>query len=229
MNVRDVMTPAPATVGPDAPLKDVAQLLMERRISGVPVVDEAGAVLGVISEGDFLLKEAQGAEQHRTLWARLWGRQEHEDLEVATCARDLMTSPAVTIEAGMSLSSAAALMASRKINRLPVVEGGRLVGILTRADVVRSFVRSDEELLADVGEAIRALPGVGVTGVRDGVAVLTGVVADPEMAASLREAVHAIDGILAIDDSGITWPEPREVSETAAWRAREDFRDDYQA
>jgi len=229
MIVRDAMTSAPATVGPDAPLKDVAELLMARRISGVPVVDEAGAVLGVISEGDFLLKEAEGAEEHRTLWARLRGRQHHEDIAVATTARELMTSPAVTIDAGQSLHSAAALMASRKVNRLPVVEGGKLVGIITRADVLRSFIRPDHELEEAVREALRAATEVSVLEVRDGVAVLAGTVTDADIAASLREAVVAIDGIVAVDESRVTWPDRRQESQSEGWAARQDYRDDFTA
>ena len=229
MIVRDAMTSAPTAVGPDAPLKEVAELLIEKRISGLPVVDEAGVVLGVISEGDFLLKEAEGAEEHRTLWARLRGRQHHEDIAVATTAGELMTSPAVTIDAGQSLHTAAALMASRKVNRLPVVEGGKLVGIITRADVLLSFIRPDAELEAAAREALRAAIEVQVVEVRDGVAVLEGTVPDAEMAASVREAVVAIDGIVAVDTQRVVWPEGRQESQSEGWAARQDYRDDFTA
>lgn len=224
MNVRDVMTAPAASVGPETPLKDVARLLIDRGISGVPVVDASGAVLGVISEGDFLLKEAQGAGDHRTLWSRLRGRQDADDIAVATTAGELMTAPALTIDAGRSLHAAAALMARRQVNRLPVVEDGRLAGIVTRADVLRAYVRSDAELLTQVAEDLRAV-GTVQASVQDGVATLQGTVPDAEMAATVREIVGAIDGIVAVEDAGVVWPEAAAVSESSAWRAREDYRE----
>ncbi len=200
MNVRDVMTAPAASVSPETPLKEVARLLIDRGISGLPVVAASGEVLGVISEGDFLLKEAQGSRDHLTLWSRLRGRQDAEDLAVATTAGELMTTPALTIDGGRSLHAAASLMAHRKVNRLPVTEDGRLVGILTRADVVRAFVRTDAELLAALGEALRAVGGVQAS-VQDGVATLHGTVSDAAMAASVRAIAGSVDGIVAVEDA----------------------------
>ena len=224
MNVRDVMTAPAASVGPETPLKEVARLLIDPGISGVPVVDGSGAVLGVISEGDFLLKEAHGSTDHRTLWSRLRGRQEADDIAVATTAGDLMTAPALTVDAGRSLHAAAALMATRDVNRLPVVDDGRLVGIVTRADVLRAYVRTDAELLAEIADALRAMGSVQAS-VQDGVATLHGTVADAAMAATVREIVGAIDGIVAVEDADVVWPEAAAVSESSAWRAREDYRE----
>lgn len=225
MKVRDVMTTGVAAVTPDTPLKDVARLLVERRISGVPVVDADGVVLGVVSEGDFLLKEARGGTGHRTFWSRLLGREPHADLELATTAGDLMTSPAITIEASRSLHAAAAVMARRKVNRLPVVEAGRLVGIVTRADVVRAFVRSDAELADAAWQAIHAVDGLRVASVREGVVVLEGTVPNRAIAESAREAVAMIDGVVRVDDEGVAWPEPPPENEEQRWAARQDYRD----
>ncbi len=225
MHVRDAMTTDVATVAPHTPLKDVARILVERRISGVPVVDAEGTVLGVVSEGDFLLKEAQGTAEPRRPWSRLRGREHAAGIALATTAGDLMTSPAVTIDAGRSLHAAAALMASRKVNRLPVVDGGRLVGILTRADIVRAFVRTDEDLAREAWEAIHAVDGLRVGEVRDGVVVLEGVVSGPEVAESAREAVAAIDGVVSVDDLGVAWPEPAAAHESDRWAARQDYRE----
>ena len=153
--VRDVMTTPVFSVTPSMPLKDVARILVDHRISGVPVVDDAGTVVGVVSEADFLLKEGG----HEIARRRRFGRFLGEDREATTrhnklgavTAGEAMTSPATTIEADRSTTAAATLMVDLDVNRLPVVEAGKLVGIVSRADLVRAFVRSDEQL----AEAIR--------------------------------------------------------------------------
>ena len=127
MLVRDVMCAPVVSVRPEMPLKEVARLFIERRISGVPVVDAAGTVLGVISEADFLVKErARHQEQeHHGLMGFLGADDAsvaaHAKVEAAT-AGAAMSSPAVTVCSDCSLREAAALMVDGQINRLPVVE-----------------------------------------------------------------------------------------------------------
>ena len=143
LKVRDVMARSVVTVDPTTPLKDVAGSLVDNRISGVPVVDSLGTVLGVVSEADLLVKE-QGAEaiRHRRL-VRFFGDSSESRAQLAKLAAvtagEAMTAPAVTLGSARPISEAAALMTARKINRLPVVDGGRLVGIVTRADLVRAY------------------------------------------------------------------------------------------
>jgi CBS-domain-containing membrane protein len=145
VKVRDVMTSEVATVPFGTTLKEVARILAERRISGVPVVDESGAVLGVVSEADIVRVEA-GEEARGGLLAGLLADRRPARLEACTAA-DAMTSPAVTARPEQDVAEAARLMTEREVNRLPVVErDGSLVGIVTRADLVRAFVRSDEEI-----------------------------------------------------------------------------------
>lgn len=223
MLVRDVMTRGCVSVTPETPLKEVAALLVAHRISGVPVVDAAGAVVGVVSEGDFLRKEAaEPAPRHA--WTRLLGGEEAPDAAVATTAGDLMSRPALTIEGGRTLASAAGLMATRGVNRLPVLEDGRLVGIVTRADVVRAYVRSDADLLRAAAHAVHAVDGLRVVEVREGVAVLSGTVADEALAVAVRAVVAGIDGMVAVDDRQVSWT-PRDAElEEARWHgAREDL------
>ncbi|HEX5147769.1 MAG TPA: CBS domain-containing protein, partial [Candidatus Limnocylindrales bacterium] len=132
MTVRDVMTRSVLSVRPTTPLKDVAQLLLDRRISGVPVVDDEGAVLGVVSEADFLMKE-QGPQAvgHRRL---AWILGESADTRSrrsklgAVNAGQAMTAPAITVSPACRIADAAAIMTSRRVNRLPVVDDGLLVG-----------------------------------------------------------------------------------------------------
>jgi CBS domain-containing protein len=227
--VRDVMTRSVLSVAPGTPLKEVANLLIEHRISGLPVVDDQGSVLGVVSEGDLLVKERQPAAVRRRPLARLFGdsaetRQLLAKAEART-AGDAMTSPAITIAADRPVGAAASLMIERKVNRLPVVEGGKLVGIVTRADVVRTFSRSDE----DLAEAIRSEvlvrsmwvdPAAFTVTVTDGVARITGNVGRRSTAAMVERMAYLVPGIVdvsadiswTVDDRDIEAPGPDYLS-----------------
>jgi len=207
MRIRDVMTSDVCTVRPETPLKEVAQLLVDRRVSGVPVVDADGRVLGVVSEGDFLAREAGAAERPRgPLW---WHWAASPDKAAhrmnATTAGAAMTAPAVTISPDRSLIEAAAIMARSAINRLPVVEEGRLVGIVSRADVVRAFARTDAELLEVLRNGLRAVDGLHVVSVQNGTVLLTGSVASETLARTARHIAESIEGIVAVDDSEVSW------------------------
>jgi CBS domain-containing protein len=241
MKVRDVMTAPVFSVAPDAPLKEVARLLMERRISGVPVADEAGKVLGIVSEADFVIKE-RGAPRPRGRHPLSWlfgdDRRDADAAKVsATTAGQAMTQPAVTISADSSLREAAALMVEKHVNRLPVVDDDRLVGIVTRADMVGAFVRPDDELASVIAdEVVRDTmwlePGEVSVSVNEGVVALRGTVDRRSTAQILRKLAAQVDGVVRVDDDGLSWelddrdmqaaPE-RGVPETtaASLRARE--------
>src|SRR5690242_1522385 len=149
MRVRDVMTTDVTTVAPDTDLRDVAALLVQQRISGVPVV-EGERVLGVVSERDILFKERPSTGLHRGALAWLMDEGDLMLKIEATTAYLAMTSPPVTIGPEHNVADAAALMLEERISRLPVVEGGRLVGIVTRHDLVRAFARADEEIWQEI-------------------------------------------------------------------------------
>jgi CBS domain-containing protein len=153
MRVANVMTTEVLTVRPETTLKEVAELLSSRGISGMPVVDEAGNVLGVVSEADVLAKERR--PRRATGIDRLLGREPLDPKMLARTAGEAMTSPAVTIDASRRVDAAAALMLDHGVNRLPVVDsGGLLVGIVTRADLVRAFVHTDEEIAREIREDV---------------------------------------------------------------------------
>ncbi len=191
MLVRDIMTTPVVTVRPETPLKEVARLLVERRISGVPVVDADGRVLGVVSEADFLVREAGEARSPRhLLWWFVAPRETVQSARLrSTTAGGAMTSPAITIGPDRPLSEAAALMARSKVNRLPVVEAGQLVGIVSRADIVRAFARSDEVLFEIVRDTLRAVDGLRVVSVRDGIVILAGTVKHEALARTARRGL----------------------------------------
>jgi CBS domain-containing protein len=210
MKIRDAMTSEVATVTGDSPLKEVARLLVERRISGVPVVDADGTLRGVVSEADFVAKEAGGADREGRHWLRwlLSGEPEHHRrtmLEART-AGEAMTSPAITADPERPLSEAARRMDEHRINRLPVVEEGRLVGIVTRADVVRAYARTDEDLRAMAAAALRAVDGVRVDAVTEGVVALSGTAPSKGVAVAVRQVIQHIDGVVAVDDRQLSWP-----------------------
>ena len=208
MKIADVMTHPVVTVRRDAPLKDVARLLIEHGISGVPVADADGAVVGVVSEADFLVKGQGAAEiRHRPL-ARLLGEssETRHQLEVvaARTAEEAMSAPAVTIEPGRPIHEAAAIMTSRRINRLPVVDDGRLVGIVTRADLLRAYLRTDEELADtirnDVLLRILWLDPAGFdVNVHNGEAVISGRVERRSTSEIIEETVRMVPGIVSLD------------------------------
>jgi CBS domain-containing protein len=98
-------------------------------------------------------------------------------------------------------------MVQGSINRLPVVDDGRLVGIISRADIVRVFARTDEEIRDQVAFALRAVDGLMVADVRDGVVRLSGTVASEALALTIRSIVQQLDGVVAVDDQDLTWRE----------------------
>ena len=156
MKIEKLMSESAIAVGPDTPLREVAVLLAEHRISGLPVVGERLQVLGVVSEADILLKEQGPGAQHGRIvgWLLAGGRADAAKLSART-AGEAMTSPAITIGRGAQVSAAARLMTENGIKRLPVVDGnGTLIGIVTRADLVRAFARPDAEIEHEIREDV---------------------------------------------------------------------------
>ena len=211
MKVKDVMTSEVVSVEPQTSLKDVARLLIERRVSGVPVVENDGTVVGVVSEGDILVKER---EQHGppSLLGHLldWDAAERAK-RGATDASDAMTAPAVTIRPTRPVHEAAALMLDRSVNRLPVVdEHRRLVGIVTRADLVRAFARTDEEIEREIREDVLkrtlwASPDHFTIDVDDGEVTIEGRTTDAESAQVLTRLVERVPGVVQVS-SRVDWP-----------------------
>jgi CBS-domain-containing membrane protein len=154
MRVAEVMTTEVLTVKPDTSLKQVAELLTRCGISGLPVVDAEGQVIGVVSEADIILKERR--RRKPGFWRRVFGGDEPLSAKAsARTAGEAMTSPAVTVTADRRIDAAAALMLDRQVNRLPVLDrAGKLAGIVTRADLVRAFVHTDEEIVREIREEV---------------------------------------------------------------------------
>lgn len=143
-------------VAPETPLKEVASLLVEHRISGVPVVDESRRVMGIVSEADIVLQEHATMPRSRLLDWLLGGGVFDSDKLAARTAGEAMSSPPITIGAEKEVFQAARLLTGQMVKRLPVVDADEaLVGILTRSDLVKAFARSDDELAREIEDLMR--------------------------------------------------------------------------
>ena len=210
MRVRDVMTEKVFTTTADTPLKVVAKQMLEYGISGLPVVD-GDSVVGVVSETDVLFKERAAPERKGVVdWLVHYAEDPPRAKLDARTVGEAMSFPAVTIGPGRSVSDAAALMLDLRVDRLPVVEGGRLVGIVTRADLVRAFTRSDEEIEREIREdgIVRRL-WMGSEPVEiqvvHGAVTLAGRVDTPEIAEAIVAFAERTPGVVSVD-SKLTWP-----------------------
>jgi CBS domain-containing protein len=213
MKVEDLMTREVRTVGLDASLKDVAALLAEHRIGGVPVVDEALRPLGVITKADIVLKELADPPPVKR---GLFGRKTDDGAEAKVAARtagEAMTAPAVTISPAMPVASAAAWMVESGINRLPVVQRDAVVGIITRHDLVRVFARSDAEIEREIRDdalAGTAWPDSIQIMVSDGEVTLRGQADSIGEAEMLPLQVRHVLGVVAVDAELQAWDASRE-------------------
>ncbi|MFI5960073.1 CBS domain-containing protein [Cryptosporangium sp. NPDC051539] len=189
--VRDVMTTPVVTVDLDTPAKTIAQVLQQRRINAVPVVDRRHAVAGVVSEGDLLAKlaHADGEPVSRRRGAKAR----------ASVARELMSKPAVTVLPDATIVEAAKLMERRHVKTLPVVDGvGELVGIVTPGDVVAALRRPDQEIHREIVHKVfgkSAPPDLSVE-VDDGVVTLRGQFDRLSSTVVLAGLVKRVDGVV---------------------------------
>ncbi|MFE0632578.1 CBS domain-containing protein [Streptomyces sp. NPDC058864] len=203
-NVGDLMTRAVVSVRPDAPFKEIAKLLAEHDITAVPVVDEGGRPVGVVSEADLLRKEAGQPDPGGLLPAR-HPRPGERSRVAATTAEGLMSSPPVVARPQWSVVEAARVMERRGVKRLPVVdEAGRLVGVVSRADLLRVFLRRDrairEEITGDLlVKTLGLAPSAVTVQVADGKVVLDGVVDRRSLVPVVTELCRGVDGVVKVE------------------------------
>jgi CBS domain-containing protein len=161
MNARDVMNCAVVAVKPDTPINDIAKTLREHRISAVPVIDEADSPLGMVSEGDLIGRDDADREARRDWWLTLLAEGEALNPEFLASvhspdrrARDVMV---VTVGEETAIDEVARLLTAHRIKRVPVLRDGRIVGIVSRADLVRALAESKMQLTGDGGRKGRTL------------------------------------------------------------------------
>jgi CBS domain-containing protein len=200
--VCDVMTAPALSVTGHTTYKQVARLLSEHRLSALPVLSRSGRVIGVVSEADMLHKQ----ERHHSAQPGGMSWRLHRKAAAKAEARNagqLMTSPAVTIHPDAPVGSAARLLNSHHLRRLPVVDpDGRLLGIVSRRDLLSVFLRPDEEIAAEVLAALTdvllADPAAVRVRVGQGVVSLSGQVAETGQIAMATDLISAIDGVVAV-------------------------------
>ncbi|MEV5837620.1 CBS domain-containing protein [Nocardia sp. NPDC052112] len=223
--VADVMTRDVVTVPMEAPFRQAVRILAERGVSGAPLVDANGYVVGIVTEGDLLGKQARvGDAAQASTWRRLWRKLVDHGATPQTAA-DFMSTPVITVQPGARLTTAAALLARHNIKRAPVVDtDGGLHGIISRKDLLSVYLRTDAELADEIRAEVltRAMwvPPTDVTvEVSDGVATLRGKVERQSMIEVITALTTAVDGVVDVrnqlvadtDDTHIPPPPPENV------------------
>jgi CBS domain-containing protein len=203
--VDDVMTRTVVVVSERAPYKEIVRLMEDHRVSALPVITESGRVVGIVSEADLLLKEEYPPLEPGR--APLVRRHRAERAKAsASVAEDLMTREVITIRPSASLTEAARVMHRHGVKRLPVVgPEAEIVGIVSRRDLLKVFLRDDAEILLEVRD--RVLGDVLVLGpsavramVHEGTVYLDGTVEQRSLIPIIVRLVHAVDGVVAVDE-----------------------------
>jgi CBS domain-containing protein len=156
---REIMTSPVITVSPDTPFGNMVEIMLQHKISGLPVVDEGGRLVGIVTEADLLLKEEEPRAQPALIpWhgssLRLERIRDRHRKAAGTTAGVLMTENVISATEDATAHQLAHLMLARDVNRIPIVRDGRVVGIVTRADILKVFTRGDQALLKAVREAL---------------------------------------------------------------------------
>ncbi len=225
MQARDLMTTAVVTASPETPVREIASLLLSHRISAVPVVDTANRVLGIVSEGDLMRRAETGTEWHRSWWLSLTAGADDLAREYVKShgrrADDVMTREVITIAEDMPAGEIAGLLERRRIKRVPVVRDGHLVGIVSRADLLRGLAAqpprpeaqssADDrairaQLLGELRTSRWASPALINVIVQDGAVHLWGLVRTEEEHQALRVAASNVTGVRAVEDHLVRLP-----------------------
>jgi CBS domain-containing protein len=221
----EVMTRKIVSIGPSAPIREAIRLMLDNKVSGLPVVDVNGKLVGILTEGDLLHRSEIATEKHHWRWLEFVlgpGRRASEYVRShGRVVDEVMTREVVTVAADTPLADIVALMEHHRVKRLPVIDDGALVGIVSRADLLAALGRaldalkspaaSDEDIHAQVlAELAKAdwAPRDGLTvTVADGVVELAGVVFDEHERQALRVAAENVPGVKGIVDR-LVWVEP---------------------
>jgi CBS domain-containing protein len=218
MQAKDIMSSPVVTVTPDASVADVAALLLEKRISGVPVVDSAGQIAGIISEGDLLRRVETDTERHRPHWLEmLLGRSGDAGSFIKSHASrvgDVMSHDVIASYPEASLREIAELMERHGIKRVPIVDGGRLVGIVSRANLVQGLLADrskpaagstgDDQIRDKLTDLLRGQAWIDLNRINivvsGGIVQLWGTVIDDEQRRALTVAAESIAGVRSVED-----------------------------
>jgi CBS domain-containing protein len=224
MKAQDIMTTGVVSVGPDATVNAIIRLMIDHHISGVPVVDADGTVLGVVSEGDLVRRREIGTAKRYSWWLDLISdpatRAQEYIKSHAAAARDLMTAPAITVTEAATISEIADVLERNHIKRVPVVRGNKIVGIVSRANIVQLLAAakrlevpvgaSDLTIRKRVQETLDKQPWSGVrttnVTVSNGVVELWGVVSSEAERTASRVAAENTAGVKRVEDKRVVRP-----------------------
>ena len=229
MNAADIMTQPVVTVTPATKIAEAARLMLQHRISGLPVVDERNRIVGIVTEGDLLRRSELGTNRQRTRWVELLigpGRLAHDYVEAhARNVGEVMSPEVAYVSAADALRDVVRLMEKRHVKRVPVLENGRLVGIISRANLVRALVHAmtrtaafdaasthvDSEIRDRIVAEIARQPwgprfSVDVT-VENGIVELDGSITNERERTALKVLAETVPGVKAVHDR-LVWVEP---------------------
>jgi CBS domain-containing protein len=225
MKAKDVMTTNVLTVNQDASVLEAVRLMLQRRISGLPVVDASGALVGMVSEGDFLRRSELGTQPRHPRWIEfLMGAGRLADEYIHTSGRkvrEVMTPVVYSVTEEVPLEQVVELMEHRRIKRVPVLSGNTITGIITRSNLLRAFAgfaletppasADDNAIRLKLIDEMKKQPwaplAVTDIDVSHGVVKLSGVVLDDRQRMALRVAAENIPGVRKVEDN-IVWIEP---------------------
>jgi CBS domain-containing protein len=211
MQARDIMTTRVITVGPDTEVAEIAKCLLENRISAVPVIESDGRLLGIVSEGDLMRRSESGTDRRRSWWLSLLLVPQHSAIDYIKThgrrAREVMTSELITANDDTRIEEVAEILEKHRIKRVPVIHDGKLVGIVSRANLLHGLVARQtdgnpsiddrkikaavEKNLSDAGVRIQLLNLV----VSNGVARIWGIVTTPEEQVAARIAAESAPAV----------------------------------
>jgi CBS domain-containing protein len=221
LTAADVMTADVVSVEPDTPVQDIAQLLYTRRISGVPVIEQ-GRVIGIVSEGDLIGHAATIGEQRRSWWLSAFMDDSLSARDYAKThgriARDVMTDNVVTVEETATIAEIAKTLQRHRIKRVPVVRNGKLVGIVTRGNLLQGLATLEvepptrvddrtirEQLIAELrGQPWAHLLAEDIA-VENGIVRLSGIVQTEDERRALRIAAENVPGVKGVEDHLTSW------------------------
>jgi CBS domain-containing protein len=225
MKAKDVMTPEVTTVTPETSVLEAIRLMLQRKISGLPVVDAAGTLVGMVSEGDFLRRAELGTERHAPRWIEFLagpGRLANAYVHAkGRKVRDVMTAKVHAVEDDASLNEIVEMMERHRVKRVPVLRRGKLVGIVTRANLLRALAGMQRaepatassdltirtRLMAELAKQPWApLVAIDIL-VSGGVVKLSGAIMDDRQRQALRVAAENIPGVRKVEDH-LVWIEP---------------------
>ena len=219
MKARDIMSTKVVTVSPSTSVRDIAGLMVERHVSGLPVLNDNGTLVGMVSEGDLLRRPEIGTQKHRRRWVSFFSGVDSQAREFtkshALRAGDVMTEQVIHVSGETPLGDVVGLMEKHNIKRLPVLSDGKLVGIVSRADLLRALAatrvepmpppaESDATIRAAMIDVLKieewAMSAMVNVIVSEGVVHLWGVIDSDDQRQALRVAAENIPGVTAVEE-----------------------------